>query len=370
MKLVRCLAILLLGVMAFACSPGADGNEDAESDAGQSPDDDDDNDDDDNDNDDNDSAADAQIELPPYPFWPNDAFVVDEAQLTDLATAYCAAHPGDADARSFFMGEMPLSAFDLVYAPPADAVDSRVLMGDLYLSGYFGGLWLRDLLAFARRSATAEDFSRLKPIFELLAAYTAAQEELSAGGTAAAILNQARLHVPLLIFIYGYNLGYLEQIIAHPPAGVPSPTDVLVCGGDVWLDCDSPGLEWPFLSRYDAAIDKLLDPPDDRWEEMAKIDGRAAFFAAQGRLVWNIIDISQLAADDYLLLVDLSLNFLLASKAAALGHMTAWADELPAEGRDSLLVDAGMIVWAGSYFMGLASPAPAGTFPVLQCPVK
>ncbi len=365
MKTILSLLLLLCLPLIWSC--GGD-DDDADDDATPVDDDtaavDDDTASADDDAVDDDTGARAQVILPDYPFWPNNAYVIDLELLEDLATAYCAAHPDDASAEDFFYGELALASFDWFYADEGQP-KLEALMGDFYISGFFGGLWLKQALNPAKDERRV-DFLRLT--FQAMAGYTAAQIETSEQATDGEVCAAARRHVGPQVFIYAYNLGYLEEILAHPPAGSPSLADLLVCQDGQLLDCDSPEMDWAFLDRYDAAIAKLRQPPTGAWQELAALTENAEVFVAQGHAVWQRISLEHLDPEGYRLLVRLSLNFLLASKVAALGHMTAWADTAPGDGRDSLLTDAGMITWAGSYFMGLAARDATGEFPQLICP--
>ncbi|MBZ0271861.1 hypothetical protein K8I61_07470 [bacterium] len=345
--------------------PGDDDDAAADDDASF---DDDDRPDDDDDNDDDDAPGRADIVLPPYPFWPNDAFVIDETFMEDLATAYCAAHGDDTNAQEFFLGALPMDSFDLVFDSGAPATP-ETLMGDLYISGYFGGLWLRDVLAGPGQKARGGDpFAGLRLPFDWMAGWIAARLDDAAGAGDAGAIESARRRIGVMLALYAYNLGYLEQIIEHPPAGSEPPSGALTCVPGQLLDCVGPDLPWAFLARYDDAIIKLRLPLNDAWSAMNALTENAAFFVEQGRAVWETIPLDNLTAGDYARLVDLSIDFLLASKAAALGAMTAYADARPAEARHSLRVSAGMAAWGGSYFLGLASPADRNVFPVLTCP--
>ena len=51
------------------------------------------------------------------------------------------------------------------------------------------------------------------------------------------------------------------------------------------------------------------------------------------------------------------------SKAAVLSSMTAFADGDAAVGRSALRLQAGLWMWSGAYFAGLASGAAPGTIP-------
>jgi hypothetical protein len=53
------------------------------------------------------------------------------------------------------------------------------------------------------------------------------------------------------------------------------------------------------------------------------------------------------------------------SKAAVLSSMTAYADGDASVGRSSLRLQAGLWMWSGAYFAGLASSAVRGTMPTI-----
>lgn len=366
-QVVCALIILLSGCWALAT--GCGGDDDESTDSGLAPDDDDASSPtpaDDDDNNDDTAGQSAQVLLPSYPYWPNDAIFPDPAHLEELATEYCLSDPADAATDEFFFGWLPMRAFDLFFAESA-AVPLETLLGDLYLSGFFGGVWLRSALASASNSGVATDdsFAQLRWIFTVLTRIAAGQLDLIRQGENTQVLSAARQHLNILLFIYAYNLGYIRQIIQNPPPGAADFSEWLVCNGDQMLDCASPVVDFPFLDCYSAALVKLSDPPNMKWEQMAQLEQSAERFIDQGEWVWRMIDISGLSPEVFELLVRLSLNFLLASRGSALGNMTCWADGLPAEGRYSLRLDMGMVIWSGSYFMGLT--AGTNELPELIC---
>ena len=366
-RLVSPLAILGVMVLClgslFGCWGGGDDDDDDD------VDDDDDDDDDDSVQDDDSAPQTAQLVIPPYPFWQNDAFRVDQDQVEDLATEYCFEH-SEPSSEDFFFGWLPMRSFDRLFAPGTSKTDNKTLLGNLYLSGFFGGVWLKPVLFPATPgddSSLKGSFDNLKWIFDLLVSQTGRQTRIARDGTDEDVLAAAHNHIYVLIYIYAYNRGYLEQIIAHPPSGTPFLEDWLVCQDEQLLDCTSAQVVFPFLDRYNSALDKLLVMPNARWEQMASLAHNATWFVDQGAGVWEVIDISMMSENDYRLLVGLSLNFLLASKVSVLGNMTAWADEQPAQGRYSLMIDSGMLLWAGSYVMGLL-PSTGDQLPELICP--
>jgi len=317
--------------------------------------------------DDADEDREPQINLPEYPFWSNKAFIINADYMEKLAAPYCDVHTGNLLNEKYFLGFLPMKTFDLFFGDPSDHPNMQTLMGNLYISGYFGGIWLRDAINMEEMGEFIPDaFTQFT--FDLIANYTAHQIGFVISGIDEDILEKAYNHMPILLFIYAYNLGYLEQIIEHPPQGIEPPAQKLICHEDLLLDCNATEQDFPFLDRYESIIEKLRNPPNERWLEMAELCAASEWFIQGGRDVWNVIDISSLDANNYQLLLDLSINFLLASKAATLGNMTTWADYNFDEGRHSLLVDSGMISWSGSYFMGLSSKSPVGTFPQLICP--
>jgi len=375
MKRMRA-AFLFFLVLSLCVLPVACGSSDPSTSSGQADDDDDDQTDNDDQADDDqtdDDALDddatperADIVLPEYPFWPNDAFTVDEDFMEDLATLYCAAQGDAATAQEFFMGALPMESFDLMFADEPPAAPST-LMGNMYVSGYFGGLWLRNAL-FPNWPEFDVGYGYLRLPFNLLARPGAAQTAVAQNASDAEAVAAARKQVFMLLALYGYNLGYLEKIIEEPPAGVAPPTDKLVCQEGQLLDCNSPDLPWAFLRRYADAIDSLREPPNEAWTDFATMTENAEMFVAQGRLAWTFIPLDNLTPEAYALLIDLSVYFLMASKAAVLGAMTAWADALPPDGRYALLVSGGMISWGGSYFLGLMTLSATDEFPLLTCP--
>ena len=83
-----------------------------------------------------------------------------------------------------------------------------------------------------------------------------------------------------------------------------------------------------------------------------------------GRFVWQAIASGGgFSPVSYAALVDLSSTYLMVGKAAVLSSMLAAADGDAATARSSLLLQAGLWMWSGSYFAGLASNAPVGTLP-------
>ena len=195
----------------------------------------------------------AEVDLPDYPWWPNNTMVVDEAHLANKAGEYCAT--GQVDPVQFYLGWLPLQGFDAVC--PATAEERDQILGDLYVSGYFGGLWLRDALddVAARRAAdlakTNTAVERL--VFAALEAQVGHTVQRGEDGSSAQVLVASRAGAPGLLGIYGYNLGYLQVLFENPSPGATTPPDALVCG-DYLLDCASPYQDLAILDTFAPAI--------------------------------------------------------------------------------------------------------------------
>jgi len=315
----------------------------------------------------------AEVLIPAYPFWPNPAFVVDEGRIASLASALCEAEGAGPSRAAFFLGDLPMGSLDLLCLSALgdpDAPPAEVLLGDLYISGYFGGVWLRDSIdgghGHGHEGEAPAGFER--SIFDALVAAASGLLELGRHGSDASVLSGARFSVPLFLLLYGYNFGYIEVALENPPEGTPPVEGLLACKG--FLDCESPSIELDTLDRFESAHDRLLHPPSLKWAwmaELVEIWGEGS--VASGRAVWEeILEGGAFAGSAYELLLELSAAYLLVSESAVLAGMTAWADADPPAGRCGALLQAGLLVWSGSYFLGLTSSVPEGTFPEIRCP--
>ena len=384
---LKCLpfAAIMLSLSFFvACGSGDDDDDDtADDDIADADDDDNASDDDVADDDDDDmgdddgcgmacSDDDDDVELfegeytiPEYPFFENDAIEVSDDALMEAAFHYCNT-VGDADAVDFFLGYLPINALDTACAGAGEA---EQLMGSLYLSGYFGGVWLRDKLDGVEAGLADDetDWGLLKPLFKTLAKLTANRLE-DADAPDAEAITAAKDGLNALLLLYGYNRGYLEQIIDVPPPGLSSPEGLLECADAHVLDCAiATSHAMPNAAAYDDANDALASPVGAKWQEMEELLEIAENAIGSGEGVWESISIDKLDAAGYDVLLDLSAGYLRTGQAASFAGMTAYAQDDADAARCSILMNAGVTLWSGAYFMGLASPADPGTFPTFEC---
>lgn len=308
------------------------------------------------------------------------AFVVSEPAITDAATAYVAAGGDPSDSPRFFFGDLATGTLETLASVPLTRNQERVGMGNLAVSGYFGGIWLRDNL----RDEPVEPVEPVEPAepaqpaelvgaappggvisalgLRTFGAFVAGLTDISRVPWLSAPAAQAS--VPVLLSLYGYNKGYLEYLLDNPPPGVPSMRDTLVCNG--FLDCNSSLVDLEIANRYDSALIDLENPPTLRWVDMKVWASVLEITTGAGRFVWQIITPpGGFSPNSYSALVDLSSAYLMVSKAATLASMKSYGDRDAHLASTAMLLQAGLWMWSGAYFSGLASNAPRGSIPTI-----
>lgn len=307
----------------------------------------------------------VSVELPPMPVTNDRGFTVSEPAVTDAASAYVAAGGDPADAPRFFFGDLATGSLDTLASVPLTRAQQRVEMGNLSVSGYFGGIWLRDNLsaepAQAAQPAQVPPGGVISALgLRVFGAFVAGLTDISR----VPWLSTPAAHssVPVLLSLYGYNKGYLEYLLDNPPPGVPSMRDTLTCNG--FLACNSSLVDLEIADRYDSALVDLAHPPTLRWAEMKLWTSVLESTTGAGRFVWKIITpAGGFSPTSYGALVDLSSAYLMIGKAATLASMKAYGERDAALAASALLLQAGLWMWSGAYFAGLASDAPRGTIP-------
>lgn len=318
------------------------------------------------------AAGDAPtIDVPALPGVPTRTIVVDTADIARRAAAAPrpapGTDPGEASA-SFFYGDLAMSSFqDICTATPPELA---VLLGNIQVSGYFGGVWFRDQVPGLRPQRNP-----LTPLLTAVSRGTTRSVDTGAGqllrlreGTAAQVrAANARLVDPLL-FIHGYNRGYLEVVAARPPAGVVLPPGYVTF--EELLLTRSARFRLGLRADLAPALERLRGRATPEWAALDRRVKRVGGGSVEvGRATWKaILRGGPLQGATYRSVLDLSTGFLQVTEAAALASMAASADGDPGWGRCSLALQAGLVVWAGSYFAGLASELPPGSYPTIVWP--
>ena len=330
------------------------------------------------------------------PFWDNPHFAIDDGLIAEIGAYYLAEQGDDADELTFYGGYLPLVTADLLCAPGVDKPKMNTYLGNMYLSGYWGGVWLRDVL-FSNDIEGSEEPSGgpMDRLMEQLTSLIPGMEQLMSGGGERSIFNGVvaaagepvkiafngepvditmanRGSMEMLLMIYGYDYGYYYYLVDNPPNGIEKPEDPLIC--NEFLDCRMADLDLVTLNAYKPVLDKLFDPAcaedGDRWcilNRLVNQVGRGA--VAQGDSTWDGIMSSNTMLDPaYAPLMDLSARFMLVSELTLLPSMKGWAERDLEAGRCGLFQAGAMVAWLGGYVSGLSSTLEEGIFPELNGP--
>jgi len=314
------------------------------------------------------------VNLPQLPTPGGRSFEVSVGAIEDAARGYVDAGGDPADSPRFFFGDLAVRSLDRLAAPDVTTTQIRDDLGSLMVSGYFGGVWLRDNLDTAEpvtvspaEPPAAVDLTASALAIGMFDAVATGLTGAAQNGSGWISGTVARATVPVLLALYGYNRGYLEYLLENPPAGLPSMQNTLTCSG--FLGCSSTAFPLDLDSRYDGVLAQVETPASLGWLEMKAWSALLENATSTGRSVWQTIaGRSGFAPASYRALVDLSSAYLMVSKAAVLSAMLAAVDGDAGIAASSLRLQAGLWMWSGSYFGGLASSAPAGTIPSLLMP--
>ena len=186
------------------------------------------------------------LEVPSIPLPVASSFAVSADALGKIPCTRCAADPQHPDSARFFYGDLPLGTVDaLTSGHWADGtpVDVRAALGNLFVSGYFGGIYLRGNLGSVGVSA---DSVPMKALLDTVGSgaqgvidnLVGSLVHAATSGSDADVKSAATGWSVALSAIDGYNRGYLDVALANPPAGVPAGS--LTCASQ--FDCRSAGL--------------------------------------------------------------------------------------------------------------------------------
>ncbi len=289
----------------------------------------------------------GHIRIPSMPLQTSSVIRVDGPTVEEFQCTECE----DAD---FFYGALPAATFDALVPAPSAQRRSK-LLGNLLVSGYFGGIYLRGAIS----PVGAVELSR-PPLFEDigrttlagLADQVASILEIVDHGDDQAVVDASKIWSNQLALVLGYNRGYLDVALANsPPGAIPGSTVTCV---DL-LECR--GTTFPLQLLDELAAAKASVP--------SEITTLLSNSIETGRIVWTaILNGNSFTAGSYATIIDLSGGFLQATQAALWASAATTAT--PSLRREGLTLVAALLVWAGSYFIGLASPLPNTAQPSLN----
>lgn len=313
--------------------------------------------------------------IPAMPLPPGVSWRVDADALDAPACVECESERPDA--ARFFYGRLPLGTADALVRgawPDGSTPDVTAALGNLVVSGYFGGIYLRaNLSSIGADPGAAESLANGaldavgRSSMAAIDGLAADLVRLAETGSDDEVRAAAGVWATLLAAVHGYNRGYLEVTLENPPPGVEVPVDALGCATP--FDCRTPALPMPSLDDLADVAAELAAPGDPSWElASAWLGGIADGSVAGGRSVWEgLLGSADFAPDAYRAIVELSGGFLELTQAALLADAAAAFGGDAGRGRTGLRLTAAMVLWAGSYFAGLSSPLPDSAQPTLTC---
>jgi len=301
-------------------------------------------------------ATSYQPEPPRLPRFLADTVAPDAMLLGDYADAY--HQSGTARARTtpehFLFAHLPARLFAKIISGDLGPDEAPEVFGLLYVSGWEGGVWLNDALRRGGGKGIGVPGRLTRTPVQLFIGRRASRalkliEKGTAGRKQKALLNS----FDLLAMSYGYNRGYLEEILRRPPPGSEIAPDYFACEG--LLDCAYPDEGAEAIQPLAGVRAKLEDPPDGGWAELsARLEDGLPSATARGEGVWTgIMSDAEMGGDDYQALVDVSCTFLALNEAALLLSARALAEGDEDDVDRALLADAALTVWLGAYVIGL-----------------
>lgn len=320
----------------------------------------------------------VSVMLPNHPSWPGTVVVPDQALLDSLASEYVAEVGSSAEMERFLYGTVPVVVFERIFDDPTSA-DVPGMIWVMFLSGYFGGRWLRGEIAQAQPDAPLIGFS-LPPSEQTFRAGEAlAQAALTAAaGADDALLAYAEASLedqppsegsttPIrgLTDNFGYNQGYMLEILESPPEGLETPARYQIsCERLLWCEYASPRLD--AVQRFRPASERLADPDDPAAVALA---ARVAPFEREsiprGRMVWSSgLSVQGFPQKSYDQLLDVSSSFLETVQVTANAMVQAVLDGEVAAARAGAVANAAMTIWLRAYSMGLLDGSDPLEFPV------
>lgn len=306
------------------------------------------------------------IDVVDYPLFESPIVVAAPDLLHELADAYTSTLVGEIpQMERFLFGYVPIEVFDRIFS--GDIKETSGLMWLLHLSGYFGGRWLRGEIEIAQPTAPLTLVSIEPNVANFLVTTEQAEHGINAScSDDKTVLNyskQSLYNTPAksegsqpiqgLADNFGYNKGYLLEILARPPEGCSSPEKYQINGGGLF-QCvyASPKLKiLPLLTEVQEAI----AISDSKYVSLVKdLIPLQEIAEPRGRSVWSsglsVQGFPQVAYDQ---LLDVSSSFLETVHATGLTMIRSVIEENADQARRGSVADAAMTIWLSAYMVGL-----------------
>ncbi|MBD2436510.1 hypothetical protein [Nostoc sp. FACHB-110] len=317
-----------------------------------------------------------QINLPPYPFFDNLKTVMSEDQelLNRLVSDYARETPAAFQNPIDFLSRyVPVYVFEKTLRPSEPGDPSLpTLLWLMHLAGYFGGVWLRD--AFIRFPVPGSPNPRpgfppteagfTSVVARINAALTAFNgNDAEAIAYAEASLRGAQLQG--LTDNYGYNAGYLDQILTgSKPTNAIAPVGYFIYHETLLFDGTYAVEEIRALDKWRKHAQQAASRPGSRYAEIVNGAGGADALpaiqsagVARGKATWQpqnvFLAITNFDQPTYDLLLVTSAYFLQCIQATGLAALAASAVANADWARAAVRSNAMAVPYGGSYGIGL-----------------
>jgi hypothetical protein len=313
-----------------------------------------------------------QLNLPPYPFFANLQSVMteDRALLDRLLAAYARETPAVSQNPIDFLSRyVPVYVFERTLQPsePNDP-DLSILLWLMHLAGYFGGVWLRTefVNAGVPRGAFPVTQASFAAIVARISAALAAFNGDDAGALAYAEASLRGANLQGLTDSYGYNAGYLDQILtgAKPPNATAPAGYFTYNPAELYNGFYSVAEIRP-LDRWRRHAAKAANRPGSRYAAIVQGAGAADTLPAiqlagvsRGKFFWAPgnqlnLNISNFDQATYDLLLVTSAYFLQSIQSTGLAALAAASVGAADWARAAVRSNAMTVPYGGSYGVGL-----------------
>lgn len=312
-------------------------------------------------------GVDISVELADYPDFETDVIAAAPELLDEMASDYASglAEGETPEMERFLFGHVPVEVFNRIF--DGDDSDTPGLMWLMWLSGYFGGRWLRGEIEVAQPGAPLTTYSRTPDKEGFDAIMATAQQGLDAAAAddetlLAYAADSLRDKPPTepdgdpvrgLTDNFGYNKGYMLQILEAPPEGLEAgPAYQIECGG--LFDCTYATPRLAVLAELADLQEQVAAGEGDfaaLVDELKTIQDEAE---PRGRRVWSSgLSVQGFPQKAYDQLLDVSSSFLETVQATALVMVDAAANGDADRARTGAVANAAMVVWLSAYRVGL-----------------
>ncbi len=327
------------------------------------------------------------VVVPDYPFFDGTTMRESPKLLDSLARKYQRAQAGDELVMTrFLFSYVPVSLFDRIFATsdPVDELPIGPYLWLFHLSGYFGGVWLRGELVRTGHNAALSGYSEPQTEAGFTAQVAKADTVLDAARSSNKLVvayNEESLfdkenaedpEMPErgLIDTFGYNEGYLLQIVDAPPAGLTTPPD--------FVQCPANAADSPLVCGYSVGRLKALRTFHPVAQKLAERKGAYADLAEQiaplqaagierGRGVWDgLLNVQGFSQEAYEQLLDISSAFLETVQATVLASVQGAAESNASVGRRAATANAMLKLWLASYLIGITDGRPGRALPEFE----